>query len=47
MTTERLAQLKAKLRASLQYPGGPPLGGYKERVEKLRAEIARLEGANG
>lgn len=43
---ERLAQLGAKLAASLKYPGGPPLPAYKERVDAIRAEIERLEAEN-
>ncbi len=45
--TARLERLRAKLAASLKYKDGPPLPAYKERVEAIRAEIARLEAENG
>jgi hypothetical protein len=43
----RLTQLRAKLAASLKYPGGPPMAGYAERVVKIREEIERLEADRG
>lgn len=43
----RLTKLRAKLAASLKYPGGPPMAGYAERVAKIREEIERLEAERG
>lgn len=45
----RLEELRAKLVASTKGldGSGPPLPGYKERVDALRAEIARLEAEDG
>jgi hypothetical protein len=40
---QRLEQLKRKREASLQFRGGPPLGGYEKRVAAIDAEIARIE----
>lgn len=45
--SERLDQLRAKLKASTKGPNGPPLPGYGARVEALKAEITRLEGEAG
>lgn len=44
---DRLADLKRKRDASCQFPGGPVLGGYKERVAAIDAEMARLEAEGG
>ena len=40
MTTDRLADLKAKLKAR------EGIAAYAENVKAIRAEIARLEGRN-